>query len=290
MRYFITIPQAGLAAAGLIGRVTVEALIVLSAAARFFLSAKSDRITSAEGASFVWLDVGHLLRELPILWPGKPDKTRRNRISRALRELVAADLLETRRGGRGRLFVRLTELALSLETSRPTVPEFRDGTVPASRDSDGGAVTYTKNQSNEPCARAYGEDGFAQFWDAYPKRRDRIRAMRAWNASRSVRPPLPQLLAALDMFKVSREWQERDGRFVPYPATWLNGHRWQEVETTPAAPTPPPEPDPAGWLEALRGLFPGCWEPATFAELKRTHPEIAGQVAEVLSAATTEAA
>lgn len=275
MRFTICIPQAGLAAADLLGRVSIEALIVQSAAARFFLSAKSTRMKAEEGPDFVWLDVGHLLRDLPILWPGKPEKTRRNRITNTLRELVDCNLLETQRGTRGRLFVRLTELALSIESSRATVPESRDGTVPTGRDGESSALHNRRTNESEQCA---GANDFEEFWKHYPRRKDRMKALRAWNASRSVRPPLPQLLAALDKFKESRSWQEQDGRFVPYPATWLNGHRWQEVETTPTAPSPTPEPDPAGWLEALRGLFPGCWEPPTFAELKRQHPEIAGQV------------
>lgn len=274
MRYTIHIPQAGLAAVDVLGRVSIEALIVLGAAARFFLSAKSARLKAADGADYVWLDAGHMLTELPILWPTKPTKTRRNCLSRALRELVAADLLETRRGSRGRLFVRLTDTALSVETTRATVPESRDGTVPTSRDNEAPAL-YLLNQRNEPCA---GANDFAIFWKAYPKKRDRIKAQRAWNATASIRPPLSKLLSALDTFTQSRDWKERDGKFIPYPSSWLHGRRWEEVSPADTPAQREPEPAPADWLAILHRLHPDCYTPKTFADLRRDHPEIADEV------------
>lgn len=274
MRYTITIPQAGLAAADLLGRVSIEALIALGAAARFFLSSKSRRVKADDGADYVWLDAGHLLAELPILWPTKPDKTRRNCLSRALRELIAAELLQTRRGARGRLFVRLTDLALSLETSHR--PEKWDGTIPAGRDGESAASIY-RTKGSEPCA---GASDFSEFWKAYPKKRDRLKAMRAWNATRSVRPPLDVVVAALEQFKASPDWTKEDGRFIPHASSWLNGERWTETEPEFSAPDvlpSPREPYPA-WREELAQRWPGCYVPATWEDLSREHPDIANQL------------
>jgi hypothetical protein len=286
MRFTITIPQAGLAAADLLGRVSIEALIALGAAARFFLSAKSTRLKAEQGADFVWIDAGHLLNELPILWPARPDKTRRNNLSRAMKELVAAELLQTRRGARGRLFVRLTELALGLETSHR--PENRDGTIPTTRDGERAAL-YKENQRNEPCA---GANDFEMFWKAYPKKRDRIKAQRAWNATVSIRPPISTLLSALDTFTQSRDWNDRDGKFIPYPSSWLHGRRWEEVSTKeiPAQPAPEREPDPPGWIDALQYLYPECWWASefSFADLKHEHPDIAAAVVAKLDAPATD--
>jgi hypothetical protein len=274
MRYTICIPQAGLAAAGLLGRVSIEALIIQSAAARFFLSPKSTRLKSGDGPDFVWLDAGHLLRDLPILWPGKPEKTRRNRISRTMRELVDCNLLETRRGARGRLFVRLTEIASSIETARATVPEFRDSAVPAGRD---GESTPLHNRGTNESEQRDGANDFEEFWKHYPRQKNRLKALRAWNYTQSVRPPLPQLLALLETAKASDDWQDRNGKFVPYPATWITGRRWEELE--PAAPPPPtPPPDPPGWREKLLELYPTAYECPNFAQLQTEHPDIAAQV------------
>ena len=30
----------------------------------------------------------------------------------------------------------------------------------------------------------------------------------------------------------SESWQREDGRFIPMPASWLNGRRWEDLGTT----------------------------------------------------------
>lgn len=73
--------------------------------------------------------------------------------------------------------------------------------------------------------------GFAEFWAAYPahKRRAKPTALRAWRAQRIDAATLPQVLAALERDKASWEWTKANGQFVCYPATWLNGRRWEDL-------------------------------------------------------------
>ncbi len=121
MRYTVTIPQAGIAEAGLLGRVSLETWILLRACARFFFFKKAERLPSDDGgAPYVWFDIRHALDEFPLLWPTAKPQTRRNRATAALRELIDAGLLDTRRGARGRLYVRLTELAIGLDSTPAT--------------------------------------------------------------------------------------------------------------------------------------------------------------------------
>lgn len=35
-------------------------------------------------------------------------------------------------------------------------------------------------------------------------------------------------MAALAEQKASEEWQREGGKFIPYPATWLRGGRWED--------------------------------------------------------------
>jgi len=68
-------------------------------------------------------------------------------------------------------------------------------------------------------------DGFEQFWTAFPKKVDKPAAVRAW---RKVRPEESQaILARVELNKIG-EWQGKEKRFIPNPATWLNGRRWQD--------------------------------------------------------------
>lgn len=36
------------------------------------------------------------------------------------------------------------------------------------------------------------------------------------------------ILAALEKHKKSEDWKKDAGKFIPYPATWLNGRRWED--------------------------------------------------------------
>lgn len=74
--------------------------------------------------------------------------------------------------------------------------------------------------------------GFDEFWKAYPRKVGKGDARRAFEkAAKKVQ--LPVLLAALDLQK--RGWD--DPKFIPFPATWLNGERWEdEIKTESVLP------------------------------------------------------
>jgi hypothetical protein len=77
------------------------------------------------------------------------------------------------------------------------------------------------------------EQDFATFWQSYPRKTSKQAAIREWKSTTSERPPLAELLAALEAHKRSDQWQT--ARFIPHPATWLHGHRWND-DLNPTAP------------------------------------------------------
>lgn len=68
-------------------------------------------------------------------------------------------------------------------------------------------------------------NGFDEFWDAYPNKKDKQKAKKAWL---KCSPKLVKVLQALDLQKKSEQWTKDDGRFIPLPTTWLNGARWED--------------------------------------------------------------
>lgn len=78
-------------------------------------------------------------------------------------------------------------------------------------------------------------DRFAVFWDAYPRHVGKQAAERAFEKLHVSDALLEILLAAIGQQKRTPEWLKNRGQFIPHPATWLNGHRWDdEVEVDPA--------------------------------------------------------
>lgn len=69
---------------------------------------------------------------------------------------------------------------------------------------------------------------FESWWKAYPRKVAKGDARKAWMQTRTIRPQLPQLLAAVDAARRCDQWRRDGGQYVPYPATWLRGERWAD--------------------------------------------------------------
>lgn len=77
---------------------------------------------------------------------------------------------------------------------------------------------------------------FGRFWEVYPKKKGKGDAEKAF---RKANVPVDVLIEAVNKQKGSESWTREDGRFIPYPATWLNGRRWEdEADEDPTQPSP----------------------------------------------------
>jgi hypothetical protein len=91
----------------------------------------------------------------------------------------------------------------------------------------------TESNGTEPRAVARLADTlFDAFWSVYPKKKARDAAKRAWNKRRPDQALLDTIIAAVRAQACSDDWIREGGRFIPYPATWLNQARWTDVATS----------------------------------------------------------
>jgi len=77
---------------------------------------------------------------------------------------------------------------------------------------------------------------FDRFWSAYPKKKSRGDALKAFQKINPDEELLVIMVAKVEAEKATKQWKEDNGRFIPHPATWLNGRRWEDegVEVQPA--------------------------------------------------------
>lgn len=75
---------------------------------------------------------------------------------------------------------------------------------------------------------------FERFWALYPKKRDKIKAIREWNRLKADRKLMAKMSAALKTQIASEEWQRDKGQAIPYPGRWLSHRRWEDVLTVDA--------------------------------------------------------
>src|SRR3546814_15215064 len=91
--------------------------------------------------------------------------------------------------------------------------------------------------------RKYPPD-FEAFFKAYPTGAAKAAAFVAWQKAEGIRPPLAELIAAIEQRHRHHQWLEANRHSAPswpYAATWLNGPRWaarSEVPTQRVQPAP----------------------------------------------------
>lgn len=72
---------------------------------------------------------------------------------------------------------------------------------------------------------------FSDFWRLYPRRVARKDAEKAW--ARVKPEDYPKIFAAVERAKQTDDWNRENWRFVPYPATYLRGERWEDELDAP---------------------------------------------------------
>ena len=109
----------------------------------------------------------------------------------------------------------------------------------------GGASAKKQRRGRAPkAAPDWKPERFEGFWRMYPVKKSKQAAIRAWDSLH----PDDRLLAvmghALQCQLASPEWQrkirEEDGQGIPYPASWINGRRWEDEDQPDRAALPAP--------------------------------------------------
>jgi hypothetical protein len=71
-------------------------------------------------------------------------------------------------------------------------------------------------------------DFFEEFYKAYPRKVSRTNAVKAFRAAKIGRAELPKLLADIGRRLADGDWSLDKPRFIPHPASYLNGRRWED--------------------------------------------------------------
>ena len=97
---------------------------------------------------------------------------------------------------------------------------------------------YQRGKSISPKAKGKVElsnDNFEEFWKEYPRKEARVKAGQAFKSLNPSEKLLEIILADISSRKQSEAWQKDGGKYIPLPATYLRGKRWED-ETKKEAP------------------------------------------------------
>ncbi|QNB46839.1 hypothetical protein BR63_11275 [Thermanaerosceptrum fracticalcis] len=104
-----------------------------------------------------------------------------------------------------------------------------DGSVEAEQVTATSGEQRAKTSKPRPPFKSKKQESlFDQFWQAYPKKKAKGQAERAWAKLQPDEQLVETMLTAIERAKKSEEWRKENGRYIPYPATWLNGKRWED--------------------------------------------------------------
>ena len=68
---------------------------------------------------------------------------------------------------------------------------------------------------------------FDEFWNLYPRKLSKQDAIKAWKA---LSPDADLVRRILDDLRrrAQRDWRNKDVKYIPYPATYIRGKRWED--------------------------------------------------------------
>jgi Helix-turn-helix domain len=110
------------------------------------------------------------------------------------------------------------------------VPESGTFIVPESGRGIKQTIEQTKRVSKH--AREKLQNGFDDFWVAYPKKKSKDDALKAYLKINPDEQLQQKIIDAVILATTQdQDWLKDNGQYVPFPATYLNGKRWEDEIT-----------------------------------------------------------
>ena len=127
--------------------------------------------------------------------------------------------------------------------------------------------TNTSPPQKPPVGGGTCAEGFARFWEAYPKKVGKIAAEKLWKRLSPDGDLVDRMLEAIELQRRSDQWKRDGGQYIPNPATWLSQGRWEDE-----APKAPEEETTNPFLRYLNRLQ-AEEETKIYADFEETHDE-----------------
>ena len=144
------------------------------------------------------------------------------------------------------------------------------------RDSDAQGGREGKGKEGNEDSRVDDTTMFDEFWSAYPKKKAKDDAGKAFDKRKPDRELLDSMLAAIATQCRSEDWTKDGGKFIPYPATWLNDGRWTDCDSIDmkASSSLPQWVTGAGFSTIAEANNEGCYQ-RTAHQFKNGKREVA---------------
>lgn len=89
----------------------------------------------------------------------------------------------------------------------------------------------THTQRRRRAADAQPNTLFHKFWAEYPKKKSKGQAEKAFSKLNPDEQLVDLMVSKIEQAKKSADWTKENGKYIPYPATWINAKGWEDEET-----------------------------------------------------------
>lgn len=152
------------------------------------------------------------------------------KFKRALQTLRDAGYVQTERVAAydarlryGVIIAAITEMVKTTATTAETTgPAAETSTSEMVKTAVSTSIKNSEEQKQEP---PIVPNGFDEFYKAYPRKKQRGTAERAWVKAIKDTDPGVIIFGAVQ-FRQWCEAENKDAQFIPYPSSWLNGKGW----------------------------------------------------------------
>lgn len=69
---------------------------------------------------------------------------------------------------------------------------------------------------------------FNDFWNEYPNKKAKQVVYKSFMKLKPDEKLFNEIMDKLNLFKQTKQWQQENGKYIPYPSTWLNQKRWED--------------------------------------------------------------
>jgi len=109
--------------------------------------------------------------------------------------------------------------------------EVHEGAAPEGKSLDadkGSPVDFAMAKETKRAKEARNLELFNLFWDVYPKKQDKGRALNAFKKLKPDEALTEEIIAGVRRAMLTESWQKPGLQFVPLPSSYLNGQRWKD--------------------------------------------------------------
>jgi len=94
-------------------------------------------------------------------------------------------------------------------------------------------------------------DGFEVFWKSYPRKTQKGYAKKIWLKIKPDDSLLKRMLDKIQLLKKTEQWKKDNGKYIPYPSTWLNGEGWEDEVPQPNIETDYQKYETPEWMKEV---------------------------------------